>query len=328
MKAVRVHAFGGPEQLVLDELDEPRVQPSEVLVEIHAAGVNPVDTYIRSGTHIVKPPLPYIPGFDGAGVVLEVGADVHRISVGDRVYVVGSMNGTYAERAVCAPEHVHRLPDGFTFPQGAAIGIPYTTAYRAVVQIGRVCSGEWVLVHGASGAVGLAALQIARAAGGLVIGTASTARGRQLIAAQGTDPVLDHEGQAFEDGVRQLTKGRGVDLIVEMLANQNLGRDLSLLGKNGRVVVVGSRGPVEINPRDLMTREAAVHGVFFFGISPDDLRTIQQHLAEAFSDGSARPVVGNEFPLAEAARAHEHVLNSGARGKVVLSQEGAEHGQN
>ena len=319
MKAVRVHAFGGPEQLVLDELDEPRVQPSEVLVEIHAAGVNPVDTYVRSGTHVVKPTLPYIPGFDGAGVVLEVGADVHRISVGDRVYVVGSMNGTYAERAVCAPAHVHRLPDGFTFSQGAAIGIPYTTAYRAVVQIGRLRSSEWVLVRGASGAVGLAALQIARAAGGLVIGTGSTARGRQLIAAQGADAVFDHEGQAFDDGVRELTRGRGVDLIVEMLANQNLGRDLSLLGKNGRVVIVGSRGPVEINPRDLMTREAAAYGMSFFAISSDDLQAIQQHLAEAFSAGIARPVVGTELPLAEAARAHDHLLQSGARGKVVLS---------
>jgi NADPH2:quinone reductase len=300
MKAVRVHAFGGPEQLVLDELDEPRIQPSEVLVEIRAAGVNPVDAYVRSGTHVVKPPLPYIPGFDGAGVVLEVGADVDRISVGDRVYVVGAMNGTYAERAVCGPEQVYRLPERFTFPEGAAIGIPYTTAYRAVVQIGRVRSGEWVLVHGASGAVGLAAVQIARAAGGLVIGTGSTDRGRQLIAAQGADTVLDHEGQAFEDSVRELTEGRGVDLIVEMLANRNLGRDLSLLGRNGRVVVVGSRGPVEINPRDLMTREAAAHGVFFFGISIDDLQAIQEHLAKAFSVSSARPVVGDEFPLAEA----------------------------
>ena len=145
-------------------------------------------------------------------------------------------------------------------------------------------------------------------------------RSRQLIAAQGADLVLNHEGQAFEDSVRELTKGRGVDLIVEMLANQNLGRDLSLLRTNGRVVVVGSRGPVEINPRDLMTREAAAHGVFFFGISPDDLQAIQEHLAKAFSVGSARPVVGNEFPLAEAARAHGHgVLNSGAHGKVVLS---------
>jgi NADPH2:quinone reductase len=319
VKAVRVHAFGGPEQLVLDELDEPRIRPSELLIQIRAAGVNPVDTYVRTGTHFVKPSLPYIPGFDGAGIVLDAGADVQRISAGDRVYVVGAMHGTYAERVICAPEHVYRLPDSFTFAQGAAIGIPYTTAYRAVAQIGRVRSGEWVLVHGASGAVGLAAVQIARAAGALVIGTASTPSGQQLIASQGVDAVFEHEGPAFEEGVRDVTEGRGVGLIVEMLANQNLGRDLSLLARNGRVVVVGSRGPVEINPRELMTREAAAHGVFFFGIPPDELQAIQENLAQAFAAGSARPIVGNEFCLADAARAHEHVLSAGTHGKVVLS---------
>jgi NADPH2:quinone reductase len=319
MKAVRVHAFGGPEQLVLHELDEPHIGPSEVLVEIRAAGVNPVDTYVRTGTHFVKPSLPYIPGFDGAGLVLEVGAEVQRICAGDRVYVVGAKNGTYAERVICAPENVHRLPDSLTFAQGAAIGIPYTTAYRAVAQIGRARSGECVLVHGASGAVGLASIQIARAAGALVIGTASSERGQQLIAAQGADAVFEHEGPAFEAGVRDLTAGRGVSLIVEMLANQNLGRDLSLLGRNGRVVVVGSRGPVEINPRELMIREAAAHGVFFFGIPTDDLQAIQENLARAFSVGSSRPIVGDEFPLADAARAHERVLSAGAHGKIVLS---------
>jgi NADPH:quinone reductase len=319
MKAVRVHAFGGPEQLVVDDLDEPRIRSSEVLVEVHAAGVNPVDTYIRTGTHIVKPSLPYIPGFDGAGVVLEVGAEVARVSAGDRVYVVGSMNGTYAERVVCAPEHVYRLPDRLTFPQGAAIGIPYTTAYRAVTRIGRARSGEWVLVHGASGAVGLAAVQIARAAGALVIGTASSKLGQQLVAEQGAVAVFEHEGPALQEGVRDVTDGRGVGLIVEMLANQNLGRDLSLLARNGRVVIVGSRGAVEINPRELMIREAAAHGVFFFGISTHDLQAIQEDLAQAFSVGSSRPVVGNAFPLADAPRAHEHVLSSGTHGKIVLS---------
>lgn len=319
MKAVRVHAFGGPEQLVLDEIDDPRPGQSDVLIEIRAAGVNPVDTYVRTGAHFVKPALPFIPGFDAAGIVLEAGASVQRVCAGDRVYVAGSLTGTYAERIVCSDLYVHRLPESLTFSQGAAIGIPYTTAYRAVSQVGNVRSGEWVLVHGASGSVGLAAVQMARAAGALVIGTASSKPGQDLIAAQGADAVFEHEGAAFEQGVRELTNGRGVDLIVEMLANQNLGRDLSILKRHGRVVVVGSRGVVEINPRDLMIREAAAYGVFFFAISPQDLQAIQDALASAFSIGTARPVLGDAFPLAEAARAHEHVLKAGARGKVFLN---------
>jgi NADPH2:quinone reductase len=319
MKAVRVRAFGGPEQLVVEDLDDPQPGPADVLIAIHAAGVNPVDAYVRTGTHSVKPSLPYIPGFDGAGTVLAAGKDVRRFCPGDRVYLVGVDGGTYAERVVCAEERMYRLPDSLTFSQGAAIGIPYTTAYRAVSQVGKARDGEWVLVHGASGAVGIAAIQMARAAGALVIGTASSKTGQEVIAAQGADAVFEHEGAALDEGVRDLTGGKGVDLIVEMLANQNLGRDLSLLGAKGRVVIVGSRGEVAINPRELMIREATVHGIFFFGISPRDVQAIQSELASAFSVGIARPVVGEVFSLTDAPRAHEHVFHPGAHGKIVLS---------
>lgn len=319
MRAVRVHDFGGPDRLIVEDIPDPQPGPSEVLVQIQAVGVNPVDAYVRAGTHSIRPSLPFIPGFDGAGIVLKTGTNVSRVAKNDRVYVVGAPGGTYAEQIICPEAHVHPLPPSLSFNEGAALGIPYTTAQRAVSQVARPRAGDSVLVRGASGGVGLAAVQLARASGALVIGTASSQQGRELITAQGADAAFDHEGPAFEQGIRDLTNGRGVDIIIEMLANQNLGNDLSLLALRGRVVVVGSRGAVEINPRELMTREAAVYGVFFFSLAAADLVGVQGELAAALSLGVARPIVADQFSLADAARAHEALFHSGSRGKLVLN---------
>jgi NADPH2:quinone reductase len=162
MKAIQVSRFGPPEVLELSEVEDPACADDECIVKIHAIGVNPVDTYIRSGTYGERP-LPYIPGSDAAGVVSAVGHLVHRWKVGDRVYLAGSLSGTYAEQARCHPEQLHPLPDSVSFAQGAALYVPYSTAYRALFQRGQAVTGEWVLIHGASGGVGLAAVQWARA---------------------------------------------------------------------------------------------------------------------------------------------------------------------
>lgn len=313
MRAIRVHQFGGPEALTLETVADPQPQSGEVLVRIHAAGVNPVDTYIRTGTYAIKPPLPYTPGLDAAGVIEAVGAGVTGWTPGDRVYVAGTITGGYAERALCTAAQVHRLPERTSFEQGAALGVPYATAYRALFDRAHAAPAETVLVHGASGGVGTAAVQLARAAGMTVIGTAGSDAGRKLVAAQGAHHVFDHHAEGYLPEILARTGGRGVDVIVEMLANANLGKDLGVLALGGRVVVVGSRGPVEINPRDVMGRDAAILGMVLFNASAADLTRIHAALAAGLENGSLRPVIGERIPLAEAARAHEAVMRRGSR---------------
>ncbi len=318
MKAIRVHEFGGPEVLRLEEVPGLRPGPGQVVVSVKATGVNPVDTYIRSGQYAKRPALPYTPGMDAAGVVESVGDGVTRVSSGDRVYVAGAISGTYAERALCSDSQVHRLPDHVSFQQGAALGIPYGVAYRALFNRATAKPGETVLVHGATGGVGLAAVQLARAAGMTVIGTGGTDQGIALALEQGAHHMADHRDPNHLERVRDLNGGRGVDVIIELLANVNLGNDLKFLDMGGRVVVVGSRGTVEIDPRDAMSRDASIMGVLVFNAPENELAGIHAALVAGLENRTLRPVIGQEMPLADAARAHKAVMESHTFGKIVL----------
>jgi NADPH:quinone reductase len=322
MKAIRIHTFGEPEVMQLEDVPDPQPGPDQVVVRVHAVGVNPVETYIRSGIY-PKPPTPYTPGNDGAGVVEAVGPDVGQISLGARVYIAGSVSGTYAEKALCQAARVHPLPPAASFAQGAAINVPYGTAYHALIQRARALPGESVLVHGASGGVGIAAVQLACAAGMTVIGTASTESGRKLVLEQGAHYVLDHSAPGYLEEILGLTSGRGVDVILEMLANVNLGNDLNVLARGGRVAAIGNRGPgnqgmATINPRAIMNREAAILGVSLGGASEAEVVSMHAALVAGLANGALRPVIGREFPLAEAAKAHHAVIESRAYGKIVL----------
>ncbi len=318
MKAIRVREFGGPEKLVVEDVPDLRPGAGEVLVRIHAAGVNPVEAYIRTGTYAIKPALPYTPGADGAGEVLAVGEGVKAVKPGDRVYVAGSLSGTYAEQSLSREAQVHPLPKQVTFQQGAAVGVPYATAVRGLFQRAHALPGESLLVHGASGGVGTAAVQMARAHGMLVIGTAGSDKGRQLVRDNGAHHAFDHNAPDLAEQVSKATGGRGVNVILEMLANKNLGKDLTMLSQRGRVVVIGNRGSIEINPRDAMARDAAILGMVLFNTPEAELASIHAGLGAALEFGVARPVIGKEFPLAEARRAHEAVLQPGSYGKIVL----------
>lgn len=231
--------------------------------------------------------------------------------------MAGSLTGTYAEKTLCTTEQVHPLPDHVTFQQGAAIGIPYATAYRALFHRAAARPGETVLVHGASGGVGIAAVQLAHHAGMTVIGTAGSKAGRQLVLDNGADYVLDHTEGGYLQKIPELTGG-GVDVILEMLANVNLARDLSVLNKHGRVIVIGSRGPIEIMPRDTMSRDADIRGMVLFNASPEDLASIHAALIAGLRNGTLKPVLQTEIPLAEAARAHHLVMENNSHGKIVL----------
>jgi NADPH:quinone reductase len=318
VKAIRVKEFGGPEVLRIDEVATPQSGPDQVLVRMHAIGVNPVETYIRAGTYARLPELPYTPGNDGAGVIEKIGDSVTEHKPGDRVYTAGSVSGTYAEFALCRVDQVYPLPAKVSFAQGAAMGTPYATAYRGLFQRGHAKPGETVLVHGASGGVGTAAVQLARARGLRVLGTAGSDEGHRLAREQGAHEMFDHRAPEHFERIMKATDGCGVDVIVEMLANVNLGKDLTVLAKGGRVVVIGSRGNAEINPRDTMQREADVRGMVLPNTPPAELASIHAALVAGLENGSLRPVIRREFPMAEAAQAHRAVMEPGALGKIVL----------
>ncbi len=318
MKAIVVKEFGGPEVMRFEDAETPVPHGQQVLVKIAAAGVNPVDTYIRSGIHAIRPDLPFTPGKDGAGTVDAVGEAVTRFKTGDRVFLTGSLTGTYAEYALCDESQIEPMPENVSFDAGAGVWVPYATAYRALFQRGRGTGGETVLVHGASGAVGIAAIQWAKNAGLTAIGTASSPEGRQLAEDNGADAVFDHTDESHFAAVKEFTSGKGVDLVIEMLANENLERDFEALAMYGRIVVVGNRGSLQFTPRLAMTKDADILGMSLFNAPPDKMAEIKTAIYDGLKQGFLKPVVGKTFPLAEAAAAHHAVINDKAFGKIIL----------
>jgi NADPH2:quinone reductase len=321
MKAIRVHAFGGPEKLVLEQVPELKPAAGEVLVHIKAAGVNPVETYQRSGKYPVLPKLPFTPGQDGAGIVQSVGSGVTRVKAGDRVYVAGSSTGTYAEYCLSQESQVHALPDNISFSQGADVGIPYGTAYRGLFQRAKALPNEIVLVNGASGAVGLAGVQLARAYGCLVIGTGGNETSLSLIQKHGAQYAFNHSAEDLPSRVANVCNVRGKpgpDVILEMLANVNLAKDMQMLGRHGRIVVIGNRGTIEVNPRDIMAKDGAILGMSLPTATDDERASIYAAIGEALRIGVANPVVAKEYPLEDAPKAHEDVIGKSTHGKLVL----------
>ena len=319
MEAIRIREFGDPGVMNLESCADLKADRGQILIDLKAAGVNPVDTYIRAGTYAMQPDLPFTPGMDGAGIVAAVGDDTAHVAVGDRVYLAGTLTGSYASQALCSPSQVHPLPDSVSFTQGAGIYVPYATAWRGLFQRAGGRAGETVLVHGASGGVGIAAVQLARAAGMTVIGTAGTDRGAALVSEQGAHHVVNHHEADYTKKLMDLTGGLGVDVIMDMRANVTLDKDLNMLAYGGRVVVIGNRGQIEINPRDAMARDASILGMVLLLASPEDLSAIHAGLYAGLENGTLNPVVGKELPLAEAPRSHVDVMEPGAFGKIVLT---------
>jgi len=318
MKAIRINEFGAPEVMRIEEVPDPKPGAGQVVVRLYAAGVNPVDTYIRLGMYAAGPDVPYTPGMDGAGIVEEVGEGVKNFHIGDRVYTARSLSGTYAQKTLCMESQVHLLPDNITFAEGAGLYVPYGAAYLGLFLRARALPGDIVLVHGASGGVGIAALQLARAAGMHVIGTYGTEKGKLIALEQGAHQVVNHNSPEHFEQILTLTKGLGVDVILEMLANVNLGKDLEILAKNGRVIVIGSRGRVEIDPRDAMARNASIIGMMLLSVTEQESKIIHAALAAGLEKGTIKPVIAMELPLSEAPKAHHLIMESSANGKIIL----------
>jgi NADPH:quinone reductase len=319
---IQVKVFGSEDVLEYVSMPVPDPAAGQVRVRMRAIGVNPADTYVRTGTYaFYKPTLPYTPGFDGAGDVDAVGPGVSGLAPGDRVLLSAlgaTSTGTYAESVVADADAVHPLPLSVSYSQGAAVGVPCVTAWRALFQKADVRPGETVLIHGASGGVGLPATQLAHDAGAVVIGTAGSTAGADLVRAAGADHVLDHTAPGYLDEILRITDGRGVAVILEMLANENLERDLGVLAVRGRIVVIGSRGELAFTPRLTMLKEATILGTALWNASPAETTAALAAVAEKLSDGIIAPIVGTELPLRNAAEAHRHILQSPAHGKLVL----------
>jgi NADPH2:quinone reductase len=322
MKSILAHEFGGPEVLKYQDRPDPNANPGEVIIEVKAAGINPADTYMRGGSYALVPVLPYTPGGDAAGVVCDVGEGVTDFAVGDRVFTATAigfnMTGCYAEKVRRQAEDVMKIPDNVSFAQAACLGIPYATAHYALFARGGSVANETVFIHGASGSVGTAAIQLAKRAGMTVIGSAGSERGLQLVTDQGADHAVDHTQEGYIETVRDLTGGDGPNIILEMLANVNLAADLDLVAMYGRIIVIGNRGETTINARTAMMKELDVRGIALFNGSREQMIEIMDDLMSGLQDGSLNPIVGTEMPLSEAAAGHIKVLEPGAFGKIVL----------
>jgi len=322
MKAIRAHSFGEPDVLQLDDIDDPIAGPGEIVIDVKAAGINPADTYMRTGVYAIVPALPYIPGGDAGGVVSAVGPGVEAFSVGDRVAVGTAMGmdmtGCYAEKVKRKAEDAVHLPEGVGFAQATAIGVSYTTAHYALFDRGGAKAGETLFIHGASGSVGTSAIQLAKRAGLKVIGSGGTAKGLDLIRAEGADLAVDHTKEGYLDEVRAATGGTGPNLILEMLANVNLAADMDLAAKFGRIIIIGNRGEITINARVAMMKDLDIRGIALWNASAEQIAPMMDDLLKGIADGSLRPVIGRELPLAEAAQGHRAVLEPGAHGKIVL----------
>eukprot|EP00927_Polykrikos_kofoidii_P033962 TRINITY_DN2879_c0_g2_i1.p1 TRINITY_DN2879_c0_g2~~TRINITY_DN2879_c0_g2_i1.p1 ORF type:complete len:377 (+),score=68.21 TRINITY_DN2879_c0_g2_i1:113-1132(+) len=328
ISSIVAEKFGGPEVMQLGSKVLPAVAAGQVRVKIGAAGVNPSDTYMRLGPHgpwaatpHLLPSPPFTPGKDGAGVVEEVGDGVVGISVGQRVYLTGAITGTYAAEAVCAAATVYPLPDGISFPQGACVGVPCATAYHALRFRARAEAGQKIFIHGASGAVGLAAVQLAKDMGCFVVGTAGTPVGLEAVQKAGVDAAINHREEGYLEKAKAAAP-EGFDVILEMAGHANLLADFALAGKRSCVCIIGSKAePVGINPRLTMPKEIDIRGVFLSSQTAEEKVATHVALQDAMSRGALVPVVGMELPLEGAPKAHVEVMQpsgGGALGNIVL----------
>ena len=265
-----------------------------------------MDTYIRSGKYPKLPSLPHTPGKDGAGIVSSVGSDVTEIKVGDRVFIFGAITGSYAQYTLCNASNVFKLPNHVSFEKGACLGTPAFTAYRALFAKAKAQSGETVFIHGASGGVGLAAIQLAQAAGLKVVGTASSVDGLETLARMGVH-TFNHKDPNYIQQIKS-SYPDGFDICLEMLASVNLNTDFSLMRSRGRIAIIGNRGELTINPRDIMSKELSVHGVALLQSTPEEMKSASQFIHKCLEENSLDPLVSMVLPLEEAPQAHQEII--------------------
>lgn len=322
MKAVRIHEYGGPEVLVYEDIATPSAGPGQVLVRIKAAAVNPVDVAVRSNAFPTPRRPPKTLGSDGAGVVEAVGADADGVVPGDEVFFTGlgiGSEGSYAEYALIAAVQAVRKPANVSFEEAAALGLAFSTAWYGLVRRAALAAGETVLVQGAAGGVGSAAVQLAHVRGARVLATVGGPADAERVRELGADATIDRKAVDVTAEVKRLTDGKGVDVIVELVLSANLAADFGMIAKGGRIVGIGG-GPqptVTIPTGPAIAVDAAVLFASSSNAGRAGVAEILTEVAHLVEQGAVRPVIGAVVPLSQAREAHE-LLAAHHYGKIVL----------
>jgi NADPH:quinone reductase len=320
MKAIQFDQLGGPEVMSLREVPKPELRPGTVIVKNHIITINFGDLFFTRGEYIVKPVFPDIPGMEGSGIVDAVAPDVTDLKPGTRVAYIGM--GSYADYTRIRPSRVIPLPDYMSFEQGAALPIAMLTAWHMLHTIHNTRAGETVLVHSAAGGVGIAAVQIAKAAGARVIGTVSSPDKANLVTKFGADEVIDYEQQDFAAEVMRLSAGRGIDLILDAVGKPTFEKGLRCLAPFGHMILFGRAGglPDPPNLAKMMEKSLTV-SAFVLPLIYSNRAVMRRGLEHSFQlirEGKLTVPIGATFPLAQAADAHRFVLSRRSTGKVLL----------
>ncbi|MFB4165967.1 NADPH:quinone reductase [Alteribacillus sp. JSM 102045] len=318
MKAVVFNEYGGPEVLKTADIEKPVPEHDEVLIEVKASGINPVDTYFRKGIREV-PSFPHIPHFDLAGVIAKVGSNVNSFQTGDRVWAT-NIKGTAAEFVTATEDFVYPLPDNISFDEGATLGIPVLTAHLSLYNRAKLTEGENVLIYGASGAVGNAAVQLAVQTGAKTIATASSKEKEKIAEEAGAHYVINYKNANLEEKVLEVTNNEGIDVILDMSLSENMESDFNLLKTGGRIVAIGSpkNNSPELPWRLLNQKHASLLGVLLFTAPAEALKHATSEINILLSNGILKPHLAKSYPLEEAESAHKALENNTFNGNIVL----------
>jgi NADPH2:quinone reductase len=323
MKAVLCKAYGPPESLVLEEVEDPTVGPGQVLVDVHASALNFPDVLMIQGKYQSQPPFPFSPGGEIAGVVSAIGPQVTDLATGDRVFA-GIGLGGFAEKAAVAAAALHRIPEGMSFAQASGISTTYGTSYYALKQRADLKPGETLLVLGAAGGVGLAAVELGKAMGARVIAAASTAEKLAVASAAGADEGIDYSDGELKSRVMDLTGGKGADVIYDPVGGDLFDQCMRSIAWYGRVLVIGfAAGEIPRVPINLiLLKSCQVVGVFFGSWSSrfrDEAAANLQEILGLYEAGKIDPLIGRQYPLADYAPALRDLAERRAIGKVVVN---------
>jgi NADPH2:quinone reductase len=323
MKALRCHEWGGPEVLAVEEIESRRPGPGEVRIQVEASAVNFTDTLIVAGKYQFKPGLPHIPGHELAGIVLEVGDGVTEIAAGDRVMASARQGGGFAEEYVARADKVLRIPDNMSFAAGGGFIIGYGTAYFALKHRGVLRPGETLLVNGAAGGVGLAAIQVGKALGARVIACASTPDKIALASAYGADCCINYVSESVHDKALAFTDGKGVDVVFDPVGGDAFMQGLRVVGWHARMLIVGfaSGSWQQIPANIVLVKNIAVMSSLWGGEmerDPQFARTVLTEALALYRDGKLKPLPGKNYALKDAAAALNDMMNRSVLGKSIV----------
>ncbi|HYM31028.1 MAG TPA: NADPH:quinone oxidoreductase family protein [Candidatus Cybelea sp.] len=323
MKAVLCKAYGPPESLVLEDVPSPKVGQNQVRIAVHAAGVNFPDLLVTQGKYQFKPPFPFSPGMEVGGVVLEVAPDVKTVKVGDRV-MASTGTGGFAEEVVAPGQSVYRIPDSMDFASAAAFPITYGTTYHALIDRGHLKAGEWLLVHGAGGGVGLTAVEVGKLLGARVIATAGSDEKLAVAKKYGADHLINYSHEKVRDRVKEITGDKGADVIYDPVGGDVFDESLRCIAWEGRLLVIGfAAGRIPQAPANLiLLKGCEVVGVFwgsFTARTPDANRKNFETMLKWYAEGKLKPYVSSTYPLDKVADAMNALAARKVAGKAVIA---------